>query len=143
MRALDTNILVYAFIRTSAHHTWASRIVDGLAEGPAPWAIPWPCLHEFLATVTNRRLFPDVVATAAQAQVDEWLSSPSVTVLSETPLHAMTLARVMAGSGAVGARVHDAKVAAICIDHGVTEIITNDRDFLAFEELATAEFEVN
>ena len=29
------------------------RRVAQLAEGPATWAIPWPCLHEFLAIVTD------------------------------------------------------------------------------------------
>jgi uncharacterized protein len=53
MIALDSNYLVYAHREDSPWHDPAySRIVE-LAEGQAPWAIPWPCIHEFLAIVTT------------------------------------------------------------------------------------------
>ena len=54
MIAVDTNILVYAHRRDSEWHEKAYRLIQSLAEGSAPWAIPWPCLHEFLAVVTHR-----------------------------------------------------------------------------------------
>ena len=53
MIAVDTNVLVYAHREDSPWHGAASRVVRDLAEGSAPWAIPWPCLHEFLAIVTR------------------------------------------------------------------------------------------
>ena len=56
MIALDTNLLVYAHRRDSEWHAEATAAVRELAEGPAPWAIPWPCLHEFLAIVTHPRI---------------------------------------------------------------------------------------
>jgi predicted nucleic acid-binding protein len=52
--AVDTNILVYAHREDSPFHDAAFRRVAELAEGQAVWAIPWPCLHEFLAIVTIR-----------------------------------------------------------------------------------------
>src|SRR5438128_2166939 len=54
--ALETNILVYAHREDSPFHEAAFRRVAELAEGPAIWAIPWPCLHEFLAIVTHLRI---------------------------------------------------------------------------------------
>lgn len=57
MIAVDTNILV-PIVRTEyPHHTAAYDCIRSLAEGAAPWAIPWPCFHEFLAVVTNPRIF--------------------------------------------------------------------------------------
>lgn len=57
MIAIDTNILV-AFVRTEyAHHDRARDRVRELAEGTAAWALPWPCVHEFLAVTTNPRIF--------------------------------------------------------------------------------------
>jgi uncharacterized protein len=55
--AIDTNILVYAHRRDSTRHTEACRVVKERAEGSAPWSIPWPCIHEFLAVVTHPRVF--------------------------------------------------------------------------------------
>ena len=55
--AVDTNLLVYAHREDSPWHDAAYRSLVGLAEGRTPWAIPWPCLHEFLAIVTHPRIY--------------------------------------------------------------------------------------
>ena len=57
MIAVDTNILVYAHREDSPFHNTALRRVAELAEGSAMWAIPWPCIHEFLAIVTDPRIY--------------------------------------------------------------------------------------
>jgi predicted nucleic acid-binding protein len=44
----------------------------------------------------------------------------------------------MESSGASGGRVHDARVVAICLSHGVRELWTADRDFTRFPELTTS-----
>ena len=36
-----------------------------------------------------------------------------------------------------GPVVHDARVAAICLAHGIEELLTRDRDFALFPELKT------
>ena len=36
-----------------------------------------------------------------------------------------------------GARIHDARIAAVCLTHGVTELWTADRDFSRFLPLRT------
>ena len=56
MIAVDTNILVYAHRADSEWHDRAALRLRELAEGRAPWAIPWPCIHEFLAIVTHPRI---------------------------------------------------------------------------------------
>jgi predicted nucleic acid-binding protein len=33
--------------------------------------------------------------------------------------------------------IHDARIAALCLQHGVTELFTADRDFNKFHELKT------
>jgi uncharacterized protein len=45
MQAVDTNVLVYAEIRSSLRHEIARQVLQELAEGPIPWAIPWPCIN--------------------------------------------------------------------------------------------------
>lgn len=57
MKAVDTNILVYAEIVSSPFHARAREVLVELAEGPAPWAIPWHCAYEFLHIVTHPRIY--------------------------------------------------------------------------------------
>ena len=79
MIALDTNILVYAHREDSPFHEAAFRCVVEVAEGAAVWAIPWPCLHEFLAVVTHPRIYaPPTPFAQALDQVDAWLESPTL-----------------------------------------------------------------
>ena len=54
MIAGDTNLLVYAHREDSPWHDAARAKITELAEAKSPWAIPWPCIHEFLAIVTIR-----------------------------------------------------------------------------------------
>jgi toxin-antitoxin system PIN domain toxin len=136
--AVDTNILVYAHRADSEWHDTATRAVAGLAEGAAEWAIPWPCLHEFLAIVTHPRIFktptpPDL----AFGQVDAWLESPTLVVLSENDEHPGALRDLALAARVTGARLHDARVAALCVSHGVRELWTADRDFSMFAGLKT------
>ena len=53
MIAVDTNLLVYAHREDSPWHDDAYARIRELAEGPASWGVPWPCIHEFLAIVTH------------------------------------------------------------------------------------------
>jgi toxin-antitoxin system PIN domain toxin len=136
--AVDTNILVYAHRRDSPFHSAANRAVRELAEGSASWALPWPCLHEFFAVVTNRRLFREPTpAEVALGQIAGWLESPTVRVLSEAPSHCAVLTELAHAANIVGLQIHDAKIAAICLSHGVRELLTMDRDFSRYPSLNT------
>ena len=57
--------------------------------------------------------------------------------LGEEDVYLETLANLLESSKVVGAKVHDARVAAICISHGVAELWTADRDFSRFPVLKT------
>jgi uncharacterized protein len=136
--AVDTNILVYAHRRDSEWHEPASACVRALAEGAASWALPWPCLHEFLAIVTHERIYtPATTAAKALDQVSAWLESPSVVLLSETAGYWAVLARLAQKSRITGPRFHDGRIAALCLHHGVRELLSADRDFSRFGDLKT------
>jgi toxin-antitoxin system PIN domain toxin len=135
--AVDTNILVYAHREDSPFHDAASRRVTVLAEGPAVWAIPWPCLHEFLAIVTHSRIYvPPTPLARALDQVDAWLESPTPALLAESAAHWTTLRKLVVGGRVAGPQIHDARVAALCRKHGVRELWSADRDFSRFAGLA-------
>lgn len=136
MIALDTNILVYAHRRDSEWHEPSAEVVRELAERRDTWAIPWPCIHEFLAIVTHPRIWtkPSKL-TRALDQVMAWLESPSLILLSEGPGYAEHMAAVLTRSKVSGARVHDARIAALCLHHGARELWSADRDFSRFRSL--------
>ncbi len=136
MIALDTNILVYAHREDSPFHEVAARRVAELAEGGAAWAIPWPCIHEFLAIVTHPRIYdPPTPLAAALAQVEAWLESPSLVLLAEPDQHWPELRTLIKKAQVTGGRIHDARVAALCRQHGVRELWSADRDFGRFTQL--------
>jgi predicted nucleic acid-binding protein len=111
--------------------------VTELAEGPAVWAIPWPCLHEFLAIVTHSRIYvPPTPLARALDQVDAWLESPTLALLAESAAHWTTLRKLVVGGRVAGPQIHDARVAALCRQHGVRELWSADRDFSRFAGLA-------
>ena len=133
MIAVDTNLLVYAHRRDSEWHTPASRTLRHLAESTDAWAIPWPCIHEFLAVVTHPRIFdPPSGMEAALDQIGAWLESPSLTLLPEGPGYIEHLAGTLLTSRVSGAKTHDARIAALCVYHGVRELWSADRDFSRF-----------
>lgn len=136
MIAVDTNILVYAHRRDSPFHDAARARLTELAEGRAAWALPWPCLHEFIGIVTHPRIYKVPTPPArAIGQVEAWLQSPIVALLAESGEHWPALKRLLQASRAVGPQVHDARIAALCLDHGVRELWTADRDFGRFAPL--------
>ncbi|MFN2334338.1 MAG: type II toxin-antitoxin system VapC family toxin [Wenzhouxiangellaceae bacterium] len=136
MIAVDTNILVYAHREDSPFHTIACKCIEMLATGPGAWAIPWPCLHEFQSVVTHPRVFdPPTPLAAALGQVDAWMESPGLQLIGETMHHWPTLGRLIRDAKIVGPRVHDARIAAICLQHGINQLWSADRDFSAFPAL--------
>ena len=107
-----------------------------LAQGPAIWAVPWTCLHEFLAIVTHPRIYaPPTPLARALDQVDAWFQSPTLALLTEPVEHWRTLRALIAGGRIAGPQVHDARVAALCRQQGVRELWSADRDFSRFAGL--------
>lgn len=139
MIAVDTNVLVAAHRRESSAHEQAHRLVAGLAEGAARWAIPWPCVYEFFSVVTNPRIWKHAASTRDQAwaQIVAWHGSPSLVLLREPDDLFPVLESLVRRRGVVGPAVHDARVAALCVAHGVEELLSADRDFTLFPELRT------
>jgi len=134
--AVDTNVLVYAHRSDSEWHDRASRCVRELAEGRPAWAIPWPCIHEFLSIVTHPRIYaPPTPLQMAIDQVEAWLESPNLVLLSEPEDYWPQLRSILQAGRVSGPQVHDARIAALCQQHGVSELWTIDRDFSRFPGL--------
>lgn len=139
MIAVDTNILVYAHREDSPFHTRARECLESLANGRGAWAIPWPCLHEFFAIATHPRIYaPPTPGDLALDQVDAWLESPSLQLLGESERHWPVLRSLVEAGRLAGPQVHDARIAALCLQHGVRTLWSADRDFSRFPHLIVA-----
>jgi len=136
MIGVDSNLLVYAHREDSPWHAPAFDRIVQLAEGRTAWAIPRPCIHEFLAIVTHPRIYaPPTPLEKAVDQVDAWLESPSLVLLSESEEYWVELRTILQTGRVSGPQVHDARVAALCRQHGVSELWSADRDFGRFPGL--------
>ncbi len=138
MIAIDTNVLVHAHRGDSAWHETAVRRLRTLVEAGDRWAIPWPCVHEFFAVVTNPRIWKSPTPTKnTLEQIESWMESPSLTLLAEGPTHWRQLKRTLESGQVLGPQVHDARIAVLCLQHGVRTLWTLDRDFSRFPTLKT------
>ncbi len=98
--------------------------------------IPWPCVHEFVSVVTHPRLYdPPSTLDQAFGALDAWRASEGLVFLSEGADHLDRLRALAARGKARGAAIHDAKIAAICLAHGVAALWTMDRDFSRYAEI--------
>lgn len=87
----------------------------------------------------NPRIWKEAASSPDQAwrQIVAWTSSPSVVLLAETRDFPVVLEAFLRRPRVRGPVVHDARVAAICVAHGVTQLLAADPDFTLFPELRT------
>lgn len=138
MIAVDTNVLVYAHREDSPFHEASAATVARLAEGRRAWIIPWPCIHEFYAVATHPSIYsPPTTPAAAIDQLEAWAESPTLRIIGEGPEHLDRLSTLAQAAHLRGSKIHDARIAAICLDHGVEHLVSMDRDFSRFPTLRT------
>ena len=135
MIAIDTNILVYAHQTDSPWRDAAVSVLRPIAEGSKTWALPWPCIHEFYGVVTHTRFKVPSTPDEALGMIAALLASPSVQVIGESLMHFELLSSLVRNAKLTGAMIHDARIAAICLSHGVRELLSADRDFSRFPQL--------
>jgi predicted nucleic acid-binding protein len=91
----------------------AKEILKEFPEGEQPWALPWPCIYEFIRVVTHPRVFdPPTDLESALDDLDSLLQSPSLTLLREGPRHSVFTQRLLRSGQAAGNLAHDAHIAA-------------------------------
>ena len=136
MTAVDANILIYAAHEQSPWHTIALERLMELAEASEDWAIPWPCVHEYLSILTNPKIYkPMVPMERALAMMEHWMKSPTLRIIGESPHHWQQLRKLALAGRVSGGMIHDTRIAAICLQHGVRQFWTADRDFSRFPAL--------
>lgn len=136
MIALDTNLLVYAHRPEMPFHERAREVLTDAVAASEPACVPWPCAHEFLAVVSNPRIFKDPTPVhEALDSLRRLLKSMSGGFLAEGEGYLDALERIARPALLQGAIVHDARVAALCLFHGVRVLWSADRDFSRFPDV--------
>ena len=135
MIAVYTNILVYAHRESLPRHAAALARLRELAEADALWAVPVFCLGEFVRIVTHRSLFdPPSTLPEATAALDALLASPSLAVLRPGDRYWPLFRDAVHEGRAAGNLAFDAQIVALCREHGVRALLTEDRDFTRFTD---------
>jgi len=138
MIAIDTNILVYAYRSESVFHRQAYRaLVDLMSKGTS-WAVPWPCVYEFFAVVTNPKIFKTASSSGdAVFFFEGFAQTAAFEFLCEKESGWANFKEIVQRTGITSGKVHDAKIASVCLQNDVHELWTNDRDFSLFPALTT------
>lgn len=137
MIAVDTNVLVYAHRGETDLNTTALGRLSELSEGVEPWALPAPWLSEFFRVVTHPRVFnPPSKLNEAIAFAKSLLDAPSCRLLRPGNNYIQHFFEILQSADARGNLVFDAQIVALCREHGISEVLTNDRDFERFGGLS-------
>lgn len=137
MIAVDTNILIYAHRQEFPQHEASLQALSSLAEGGALWAIPSVCISEFLRVTTHPSILkPPSKIDQASRSVEALLASPSLRLLMPGDRHAALLLQLVREHQITGNLVFDAQIVALCLEHGVRDLLTEDRDFGRFPEIS-------
>ena len=136
MIAVDTNILIYAHRGETEFHDSATAQLITLAEGMERWALPVFCVTEFMRVVTHRRVFspPSTLAQAATF-IKGITAAPNCEILQPGAEFLDRLLAAAFEADAHGNLMFDSQIVALCREHGIDTVLTNDRDFELFEAL--------
>jgi len=103
--AVDTNLLVYTHQSGSEHHNQAKKVIESIRGEAAPWAIPWPCVHEFIYVTTNPKVYKrPATAKEALAVIDVLVDGSDLHFLSESSGYLEKLKFIATSSGVKGDR---------------------------------------
>lgn len=135
MILIDANLLLYAYDVESPRHEPARRWLERMLGDEPDVRFALATLLAFVRIGTEPRVFVrPLSAKVAIDTVSSWLERPNVAVAHPTERHWLVLADVAASSGIRGARMSDAHLAALTMEHGAT-LMTTDRDFARFPKL--------
>lgn len=134
MKALDTNVLIHAHRKEMAKHMEAKRLLRSLAEETKPWGLPVFCLGEFLRVVTHTRVFtPPTTIRNALTALEGLIQSPTVRLLPPDNRYWSCLQNAISRGHVTGNVVFDAQIVAVCLEHGIDFLISEDRGLKRFE----------
>ena len=134
MVLVDTNILLHAVNAESPDHARCATALEALVNDSENWTLTWGIVYEFMRVATHPRIFPNpLTLEQTYRYVEEWVSSDSCSVISESDHHLQVLGESRGTVGRLaGNIIHDFHHAVLMREHGIEDILTLDRDFRTF-----------
>ncbi len=134
MRAVDASVLAFAANRGTPEHARAASVLESLMAGDAPWALPWPAVHEFLSLVTHRlRVVRPLRAEDAWGFIEALAASPSVRFLGPTERHGEVARELIHSLAATGGTLPPGlEIAVVLREHGIRELLSSDAGMRRF-----------
>ncbi len=129
----DINILVYAYDSASKDHELCSNWLESVLNGDEPVCFSWHTIMGLVRILTTvKRVKNAFTAKEAMQIADDLMSTPVSRMLSPGDQHFTLFRQLVNETGISGARLSDAIIAALAIEHGAT-VVSKDRDFRAFD----------
>lgn len=137
MNCLDTNILIHAYRNDMPWHHESKEFLEKINFLNLRIAIPYHCFVEFLAIITNPKIFKTPTPIDKARNQLRTLVESDFIILRETENSLMNLMELIAKSRVYGSMIHDARIASTCLENGINTIYTFDRDFNRFVDMKT------
>ena len=135
MKIVDLNILIYAINKNSPDHVQAKKWWEDSLVETESIGVPWVVLLGFLRITTNPRVFSNPLdPESAIGLIDDWLTQPSVRIISPTNRHWDILKKLILEMGTASNLTTDAHIAALAIENGGI-LFSTDNDFSRFSDL--------
>ena len=131
---IDANTLVYIANDADPSHLPANEALNTLRQSGELLVLFPPVLVAFLRVATHPNVFPrPLTLAAAFAVARRLLDQPFVSFAWAGDTCLDLLEEVSRAPNARGKLIHDAEIVALMREHGVSKILTADRDFLKFD----------
>jgi predicted nucleic acid-binding protein len=132
---LDTNTLLRTVHKQHAHNAIATKAIDALRYRNESLCFAQQNIVEFCAVATRPVIVNGLGLTVEQAFTEVEALQKFFYLLPEKPLHSIWEQLVLRYKVS-GKNVHDARLVAAMIVHGVGEILTfNTQDFVRYTEI--------
>jgi toxin-antitoxin system PIN domain toxin len=131
----DVSVVLSAGMPESPHHRVCKERVGELVDGGVPFALSDLVLASVVRIATNARVWKKPASPSrAFAFVDSLREHPDAVIVAPGPRHWRLFQELATVSGARGADLTDAYLAALAVEHGC-EWWTADADFARFPGL--------
>ncbi len=131
----DVNLLLYAYNQDDPNHVKARIWLEKALNDAEPVCFTWHTLMGFLRISTNPRIFPRALRTHdVLTTVEALIANPGSIIVNPGADHFQIFRKLVNEAGISGAKLMDAHIAAVALEHGAT-LVSADRDFRVFDGL--------
>lgn len=135
---VDANVLLYASDESSPVYARAREVIEELAAGPEIAYLFWPTVMAYLRISTHPAVFARPLSIVeAVGNIEQLLSRPHVRAVGEGAGFWRVLRDVAADAMPSGNLVPDAHLVSLMLENEVRTLVTRDRDFRRFPQVAT------